>query len=150
MLAPFAHCIRQCASDAISIILAMNSEEFEALVADIGFDPVPEKFRPLIENVALMIEDEPSKETRESTGLSDDETLLGLYIGVPHTARGENYNLVLPDKIVIYRLPSLEAAEEDGISVRQLVEETIWHEIAHHFGLSEEEVERREHEHKNH
>ncbi len=126
----------------------MNPKEFEALVADIGFDPVPEKFRPLIENVALMIEDEPDDEMRELIGLSDDETLLGLYVGVPHTERGEWYNLVLPDKIVIYRLPSLEAAEEDGLSVRQVVEETIWHEVAHHFGLSEEEVGRREHDRK--
>ncbi|HEX8993988.1 MAG TPA: metallopeptidase family protein [Candidatus Paceibacterota bacterium] len=127
-------------------MIDMSPVEFEKLVAEIGFSPVPEKFRPLISNVALTIEDEPDEETRKSTGLSDNETLLGLYIGVPHTARGDMYNLALPDKIIIYRLPSLETAEEDGISVRQVVEETIWHEVAHHFGLSEEEVERREHD----
>lgn len=126
----------------------MNPEDFESLVASIGFSPVPEKFQRLISNVALTIEDEPSPETRKHVGLSEDETLLGLYEGIPQTARGDSYGISgpLPDKITLYRLPILDAAEEDGVPVQQVIAETIWHEVAHHFGLDEEEVAKKEQE----
>lgn len=126
--------------------LCMVSDEFSSLVAHIRWSPVPERFRSLISNVALLIEDEPTLETRQSLDLSEGETLLGLYHGIPRTARGESYGvgMVLPDTITLYRLPILAAAAEDGISVRQVVEDTIWHEVAHHFGLDENEVGRRE------
>ena len=123
----------------------MTLDAFAELVSEIGFSPVPEKFRPLISNVALTVEDEPSEEERKNVGLDDGETLLGLYLGIPRPARGDHYgSLVLPDKIIIYRLPILAAAEEDGLSVRQVIEETIWHEVAHHFGLDEDAVRKRE------
>jgi predicted Zn-dependent protease with MMP-like domain len=126
----------------------MDMHEFEQLVADIGFSPVPERFREHIANVALIVEDDVLEETRRDMELPDDETLLGLYHGVPHTARGESYGIggALPDTITLYRLPIIDAAREDGLSVRQVIEETIWHEVAHHFGLDEEAVERRERE----
>lgn len=126
--------------------LPMTSEEFSDLVADIGWSPVPERFRGLISNVALLVEDEPSAETRRELDLPDEDTLLGLYHGIPRTARGESYGvgIVMPDTITLYRLPILQASAEDGISVRQMIEETIWHEVAHHFGLDEDEVEKRE------
>ncbi len=126
----------------------MTHEAFVALVEEIGFSPVPERFRHLLKNVALTVEDEPDYEVRAEFGLDEDagDTLLGLYQGVPHTERGVDYGLALPDKIIIYRLPTLDAAEEDRIPVRQVIEDTIWHEVAHHFGLSEDDVERRERE----
>lgn len=126
--------------------LPMTPEEFSDLVADIGWSPVPERFRGLISNVALLVEDEPSAETRREFNLPDGDTLLGLYHGIPRTARGESYGvgMVMPDTITLYRLPILQTSVEDGISVRQMIEETIWHEVAHHFGLDEDEVEKRE------
>ena len=126
----------------------MTPQEFSDLVADIGWSPVPERFRTLISNVALLVEDEPSAETRRELDLPGEDTLLGLYHGIPRTARGESYGIgmVMPDTITLYRLPILQASDEDGISVRQMIEETIWHEVAHHFGLDEDEVERRERE----
>jgi len=125
---------------------AMPMNEFESLVADVGFSPVPERFRPLISNVALLVEDNVSEETRREMGLPDNETLLGLYRGIPRQERGESYGIggALPDTITLYRLPILEAALEDDLPVRQVIEETVWHEVAHHFGLDEAEVERRE------
>ena len=124
----------------------MTNKNFEKLVADIGFSSVPERFRNKLENVALTVEDEPSKEVVKDVGLSLDETLLGLYIGIPHTERGESYGLggALLDKIISYRLPTLEMAEGEGISVRKVIEDTIWHEVAHHFGLDEYQVEEKE------
>ena len=68
----------------------MRREEFEKLVAE-GYDKLPEWVREKIKNVAVLVEDEPSEEDREAQGLSDDETLLGLYKGVPLSERGEMY-----------------------------------------------------------
>ena len=124
----------------------MTPEDFEKLVAEIGLSPVPQRFRQKIANVAFIIEDDVSDKLRAEMALPDDETLLGLYTGVPQTERDTTYGVgaTMPDTITLFREPILEAAEDDGVSVRQVVEETIWHEVAHHFGLSDEEVERRE------
>ncbi len=102
--------------------------------------------REKIKNVALLVEDEPSKEDREAEGLAHDETLLGLYRGIPLSARGENYGvgMTLPDTITLYQWPIEAAAAEDGTDVRKVVAETIWHEFAHHFGIDEAEVRKRE------
>jgi predicted Zn-dependent protease with MMP-like domain len=121
-------------------------EQFEQIVADIGFNAVPEQFRPLIKNVALVIEDEPNDEVRKEFGLQKGETLLGLYTGVPRTVRGSDYGVgaTMPDCIVLYRLPILEAAEADKLSVQKVVADTIWHEVAHYFGMDEHQVRNRE------
>ena len=126
----------------------MPRAEFEKLVAS-GYERLPEWVRNKIKNVALLVEEEPSKEDRNTEGLSEEETLLGLYKGIPLAARGEFYGvgMTMPDTITLYRLPILEAAEEDGKSVEDVVAETIWHEFAHHFGMNEDEVRKREAEH---
>jgi predicted Zn-dependent protease with MMP-like domain len=124
----------------------MTPKDFESLVSSIGFSSVPEKFRGLISNVALIIEDDVSAKLRSDMKLPDNETLLGLYHGIPLIKRGDNYTGALPDTITIYRLPILRSAEREGISVRQMIEDTIWHEVAHHFGLDEREVRKRESE----
>jgi len=123
----------------------MTREAFEKFVEE-GFLLLPEKFRARIKNVALLIEDEPSREVREQEGLAEDETLLGLYHGVPATARGDSYGVgpTLPDTITLYQLPIEEAASEDGEDVRKVIAETIWHEYAHYFGMDEDEVRFRE------
>jgi predicted Zn-dependent protease with MMP-like domain len=125
----------------------MKHPEFEKLVAE-GFDRLPQWVRDKIKNVAFLIDDEPSAEVREAEGLDHDETLLGYYQGIPLSARGEGYGVgaTMPDTITIYRLPILEAAQEDGMDVRDVVTDTIWHEFAHHFGMNEAEVRAREKE----
>lgn len=119
----------------------MKIKGFERLVEE-GFERLPEWVRLKIKNVALLIEDEPSDEDRELQGLTDDETLLGLYKGIPLSERGSHYGegMVMPDTITLYRLPILEAAEEDKLDVRDVVADTIWHEFAHHFGIDEDGV----------
>lgn len=133
----------------------MPQEEFEQLVSD-GYEQLPAWVREKISNVAVLIEDEPSDEERRVQGLREDETLLGLYKGVPLSARGDMYGvgLTLPDTITIYMQPTLEMAQEEcppeatGAQfkgrVRKIVAETIWHEFAHHFGMDEHEVRGRE------
>ncbi len=125
----------------------MIREDFEKLIEE-GFLLLPEKFRARIKNVALLVEDEPSEEVRELEGLGDNETLLGLYQGIPNTARGDTYGVgpTLPDTITLYRLPIEEAAREDGDDIRKVIAETIWHEYAHYFGMDEDEVRLREEE----
>lgn len=123
----------------------MPRDDFEKLIGE-GCEKLPQWVREKIRNVALLVEDEPSREDREAEGLGDDETLLGLYKGIPLSERGENYGvgMTLPDTITLYQVPIEEAAEEDGLSVAQVVAETIWHEFAHHFGMDEGEVRERE------
>ncbi len=136
----------------------MERAEFERLVAE-GFETLPEHIRAKISNVALLVEDEPSRADREAQGLGEDETLLGLYKGLPLTARGSHYgegDIPMPDTITIYRIPTLEMAEEKCPSeadheayrevVRRIVADTVWHEYAHHFGMDEDEVRKREEE----
>jgi predicted Zn-dependent protease with MMP-like domain len=123
----------------------MQRRDFETLVAE-GYERLPERIRKQIDNVALLVEDEPSDEDREAQGLADDETLLGLYKGLPLSARGDMYGIgaTLPDTITLYQFPIEDAAEEDGTDVRDVIAETIWHEFAHHFGMDEAEVQEAE------
>ncbi|MDP2648803.1 MAG: metallopeptidase family protein [Patescibacteria group bacterium] len=123
----------------------MKKSDFDLLVAE-GYERLPEWVQGKIKNVALLVENEPSEEDRRAEGLSDRETLLGLYKGIPLSARGEEYGvgMTLPDTITLYRLPIEEAASEEGKDVRDVVAETIWHEFAHHFGMDEGEVRTRE------
>ncbi len=114
----------------------MDKEEFERVVAE-ALNAVPVRFAAKLKNVAILIE--------EGTENGD---LLGLYHGVALTERGDNYGvgMTLPDTITLYRLPILRAAAEDGIEVAQVVQDTVWHEIAHYFGMDELGVEAREDE----
>lgn len=123
----------------------MERKEFEKLVQE-GFLLIPEKFRGRIKNVALLVEDEPSEEVRAQEGLTEDETLFGLYQGIPATLRGDSYGVgpTLPDTITLFRLPIEEAANGVPEEVRKVVAETIWHEYAHYFGMDEDEVRFRE------
>ena len=138
----------------------MTREEFEQLVAEEFENAIPEKFRPHIKNVALLIEDEPSAEVRATERLGDNETLLGYYHGVPTPARGDWYGMgtTMPDTITLYQKPLESEAGECHSNIlqndrmtyeeclRRAIRETIWHEVAHHFGMDEHEVRRREDE----
>jgi predicted Zn-dependent protease with MMP-like domain len=134
----------------------MTPEEFERLVGEEFPNAIPSQFLHLISNVAFLIEEQPDAETRTEHGLSAKETLLGLYRGIPFTARGEGYGVggTLPDTITLYRLPLLEETERLVVKrggtheqcMRQAIRETIWHEVAHHFGMDERQVRHREDE----
>lgn len=114
----------------------MTRDEFEKLVAT-ALDRVPEKFVQHMKNVAVLVEE------GEDTG-----ELLGLYQGVPLSERGDAYGIgmTLPDTITLYMKPILREAEGSGLTVTHVVEETLWHEIGHYFGLDEDAVHAREEE----
>ena len=120
-------------------------EDFERLVEE-GYLSIPERFRAKVQNVAFIVEDEPSAETRRRENLPDGVTLFGLYTGVPVTARGDQYGvgMAVPDTIHIYQHPIEEAAEGDPALRRDIVFDTVWHEVGHYLGLGEAEVQARE------
>src|SRR3989344_7592419 len=120
----------------------MTREEFEQLVVEEFPKSIPEKFRNKIQNVALLIEAEPSQMVREQEDLGHNETLLGLYQGIPATARGGQYGVgaTLPDSITLFQQPIEEAAREEGTDVLRVIRDTIWHEVALHFGYDEYQI----------
>ncbi|MFF0338484.1 metallopeptidase family protein [Kribbella sp. NPDC004875] len=104
----------------------MSRTAFEELVAQ-ALDEVPEELAALIDNVAVFVEDEPP---------AGEPELLGIYEGIPLTERGHYYGGVLPDRITIYRNPTLKICA----TVDDVVDEvniTVVHEIAHHFGIDD-------------
>jgi predicted Zn-dependent protease with MMP-like domain len=120
-------------------MMNVSSEEFEALVAS-ALDGLPEPFASRLDNVQVIVADEPSAEELARANVQPGHTLFGLYQGVPQTQRNSNYTWVLPDKITIYRGPLLRASR-DGEEVRRQVQTVVIHEIAHHFGISDERLD---------
>jgi len=116
----------------------MKKSEFEKLVQE-GIQQIPKKFRNKLSNVAITIENSPSQTQLRKLNLPDNQLLFGLYQGIPQTKRGFNYNLVLPDKITIFQNP-IEAVAGDEKDIKAIVKNTIWHEIAHHFGIDEKRI----------
>lgn len=108
-------------------------EHFAQLIAD-ALDELPQKYTRHMDNVAIVYEDEPTPEQRTKLKLRCRETLYGLYEGIPLTARGAGYTLVLPDKITIFKHPLIEASY-DLAELKAHIKHTLWHELAHHFGL---------------
>ncbi len=115
----------------------MTSREFEKLVED-SLGTIPAELRSLISNVQIVIEDEPSEELLDAMGVPEDETLFGLYTGTPLTERTAEYS-ALPDRITIFRRPLLEEFDNPD-ELRREVARTVIHELAHHFGISEDRL----------
>ncbi len=112
----------------------MDREKFEWLVAQ-AVDSLPEEFHTKLENIDVVVEDWPTFEQMARAGLKNDETLLGLYEGVPLTMRSSLYGLV-PDKITIFRRP-IEARCRYVDQISAEIERVVRHEIAHHFGIGD-------------
>lgn len=106
-----------------------------------AIDGLPARFRRRLSNVDVVVEDEPTEEHLATAGLPPGEELLGLYQGTPLTNRTSGYSMVLPDKITIFRGP-LERMCSSRQEIRWQVRETIVHEFAHHFGLSDEDLDK--------
>ncbi|TNC47581.1 metallopeptidase family protein [Mumia zhuanghuii] len=109
--------------------MEMSPDRFAELVEQ-AFDALPEDLTGLLENVVLLIEDDAP---------DDDPTLLGLYDGVPMTERTSSYGGVLPDRITIYRNPTLAICDVEADVVEE-VGITVAHEIAHYFGIDDDRL----------
>jgi len=116
----------------------MDRHTFERLVAE-ALDDLPETFREKLDNVEVVVEDWPNRETMRLAGVRHPAGLLGFYHGVPQTKRTHNYGLVLPDKISVYQRP-IEMCCRTLEEVRATVYHVLHHEIAHHFGINDERL----------
>ena len=116
----------------------MPTERFEEM-AEEAWQTIPEDFRNRFENVAVFVQDEPSREHLAHARVPRSHTLFGLYEGVPLDRRGHGYTFALPDRVTLFEGPIRRAARSPE-EVWKLVYDTLWHELAHHLGMSEEEV----------
>jgi predicted Zn-dependent protease with MMP-like domain len=123
----------------------MTRQRFERLVEEALRD-IPKRFRDAMQNVAVIVEDEPPPHVLEDMEMEPDEALFGLYEGTPLPERGSGYGNTLPDRISIYQMPIEEACANDQ-EIRACVTETVIHEFGHYFGLTEEEIEAIEEKH---
>jgi predicted Zn-dependent protease with MMP-like domain len=113
----------------------MDREKFEELV-DKAVQNLPAEIFDHLDNVEVVVDDRPSPNQLRKYGLKPNQTLLGLYEGVPQTRRSSNYGMVLPDKITIFQ-NTIEAVCRSDEEVIAEVEKVVKHEIAHHFGISD-------------
>jgi predicted Zn-dependent protease with MMP-like domain len=112
---------------------------FERLVAD-ALATIPPRFRRAMSNIAIVVEDEPSRALLREMEIGPGETLFGLYQGTPLTERRWDYGNALPDRILLFQGPHEREARHEEDLIRS-IGETLIHEIGHHFGLSEDEIE---------
>lgn len=124
--------------------MKFSEAEFEQLVAE-ALDDLPPFFQQQMANVVVLTEPWPSRRTLHDVGMTKDDMLLGLYEGIPLTERSQAYNLVPPDTITLFQGP-IEAFSGDSgdadfaVAVREQVRVTVIHEIAHHFGISDDRL----------
>lgn len=117
----------------------MTRNEFRDLV-DEALDGIPPNFREAMQNIAIVVEDEPTPEQLAEVEIDPPDTLLGLYEGTPLTERQWGDGNRLPDKITLFQGP-IEDASDDEDDVVVAIGETLIHEIGHYFGLSEDEIQ---------
>jgi len=117
----------------------VTREAFEHLVEEALRD-IPRRFRRAMQNVAVVVEDEPSPALLAEMEVEPGDTLFGLYQGTPLPERSWSYGNILPDRISIYQGP-IEASCEDEDEIRECVAETVIHEFGHYFGMDEEQIE---------
>jgi len=120
-------------------MVKMTREEFEKVVEK-AISDLPAKFRRKMENIAVVIEEEPSEEIMLQMHLRSRKELLGLYQGVPITKRDSNYCNVLPDKITIFKKP-IEALNQEEEELKSTIRGVVIHEIGHYFGMDEGDIE---------
>jgi predicted Zn-dependent protease with MMP-like domain len=118
---------------------AVTRERFTRLVEE-ALREIPRRFRNAMQNVAVVVEDEPSADLLEEMAMDPSEALFGLYQGTPLTERSSTYGNTLPDRISIYQIPIEEACADDE-EIRECIAETVIHEFGHYFGMSEDEIE---------
>jgi predicted Zn-dependent protease with MMP-like domain len=117
----------------------VQRDAFEKLVAD-ALATIPRRLKAAMQNIAIVVEDEPSAELLGQMDIEPPDTLLGLYQGTPLTERGWGCGNTLPDRVMIFQGPhERAAADEDDLVIS--IGETLIHEIGHYFGMSEDEIE---------
>ena len=116
----------------------MRPDEFDALV-NAAYERIPPRFRKRLKNLAMIVEPEPTPAQLLRGRVPRGGTLLGLYEGRPMTQRSVFEPFAMPDRITIFQGPH-ERMARDAAQLAKLVEDTVWHEVAHYFGMDELQV----------
>jgi predicted Zn-dependent protease with MMP-like domain len=116
----------------------METEKFESIVAQ-AMESLPEEIRERLENITIMVADDVTPTQRRQNGLKKNETLLGLYEGVPLTERSVFSSFSMPDRITIFQKPIEEKCRTEGQILAE-IKKVVRHEIAHHFGIDDDRL----------
>ena len=119
----------------------VSDEQFADLI-DEALNSLPKEHLRAVKNVAVIYADEPTPKQRQDLKLQCNETLFGLYEGVPLAQRGGR-TTYLPDKITIFKGPMLRSVQTLP-ELKEQIRHTVWHEVAHYFGLNHEQIHRLE------
>jgi predicted Zn-dependent protease with MMP-like domain len=120
-------------------MINLTDEEFDRLITR-AMDELPQKYILGLENVAIVQADEPTPEQIQKMKLDHNHLLLGLYEGIPLTHRGNGYTFVLPDKITLFKKQIIAAVHSEEQLFEQ-IKRTLWHEIAHYYGLDHKRID---------
>lgn len=117
----------------------LSDEEFDRLISK-AMDDLPQQYIIGLDNVVIVYADEPDEHQRKKSDLDEHGLLLGLYEGIPLTKRGAGYTFVLPDKITLFKYPIL-AVSRNAEELYEQIKRTLWHEIAHYYGLDHDRID---------
>lgn len=117
----------------------ISDSQFDALISQ-AMDELPQEYIKGLDNVAIVYADSPDQYQSEKAGLREGSILLGLYEGIPLTKRGAGYTFVLPDKITLFK-HSILMVSRDEKSFFEQIKRTLWHEIAHYYGLDHDRID---------
>jgi predicted Zn-dependent protease with MMP-like domain len=120
-------------------MLQLTDEEFDRLISR-AMDELPQKYIKGLDNVAIVQADDPTPEQKIKMKIDNHHLLLGLYEGIPLTQRGNGYSFVLPDKITLFK-NSILAVARDEAQLFEQIKRTLWHEIAHYYGLNHHRID---------
>lgn len=123
----------------------ISDEEFDHLISK-AMDELPQSYIKGLDNVAIVYADDPDEHQRIKAHLQPNSLLFGLYEGIPLTKRGAGYTFVLPDKITIFKNPIL-AVVQTSEQLFEHIKRTLWHEIAHFYGLDHDQIHHLENGH---
>lgn len=118
--------------------MELTDETFDNLISQ-AMDELPQEYIKGLNNVAILYADDPDEYQIQKSGLREGNILLGLYEGIPLTKRGGNYTFVLPDKITLFK-HSMMMVAHDPQQLYEQIKRTLWHEIAHYYGLDHERI----------
>ena len=116
----------------------ISDDDFAAMISQ-AMDELPQEYITGLKNVAVTYDDEPTPAQREKLKLRGGDALYGLYEGIPRTQRSGNYSMVLPDKITIFKNPMVQMVPNRD-QLKWQVKHTLWHEIAHYYGLDHDRI----------
>jgi len=117
----------------------MTDAEFDNLITK-AMNELPQEYIKGLDNVAIVIADNPTPDQHTKMNLDKQHLLLGLYEGIPLTKRGIGYNFVLPDKITLFK-DQIMAISPNNDELFKQIKRTLWHEIAHYYGLGHDRID---------